>query len=241
MATLRTRCTHSDGVTLVELLATADRPERVRIENRLDGPVWPPRRRGVPAEGWTDEGFAGVVAPDDRLLLGYACPAEPADPPAAIAAEVPEAEAGDGSVTPLEVVRALGRAAPPHDAVPDPDGERGDTSVDETSSGDSTPGDPSAEPASSTGRSESLPPAVAEWLDAVAGRVDDAESLAAASSAGERTATVDAAGGPEAARSLREQLAAGRESLDRIAARSERLAARIEAVEVPAETVARPP
>jgi hypothetical protein len=64
------------GIVLVELVvanptATA---RRVRVADRLDGPVWPPRREGVPEAGWDDGGFEGVVAPGERRPLGYASP-----------------------------------------------------------------------------------------------------------------------------------------------------------------------
>lgn len=47
---------------------------RVRVENDLEGPVLPPRREGVPAAGWDEEGFTGVVPASGRLGIGYACP-----------------------------------------------------------------------------------------------------------------------------------------------------------------------
>lgn len=92
MATLDWELDRTDGVTLVRLYVTADHPRRVRVENRLDGPVWPPRRQGEPAAGWADDAFEGRVTPDDRLVMGYATPAPPDDdPPAAIVRDEPAA------------------------------------------------------------------------------------------------------------------------------------------------------
>lgn len=116
MATLDWHVSGERGVTLVRLLVTSDATERIRVRNRLDGPVWPPRRQGVPAEGWTAKGFEGVVDADERLVLGYASPAEPSEPPASVTVVGPEGE-GECAVTPRDVVRALGDPSPPRDAV----------------------------------------------------------------------------------------------------------------------------
>jgi hypothetical protein len=115
---------------------------RVRVENRLAGPLLPPRTEGVPAAGWDDSGVAVVVGPHETHPLGYACPldaptddgsdAQLADPPAAVVADErvseesrdPSATEGnrrrdDEATTSVRaVVRDRGRAAPPRDAVP---------------------------------------------------------------------------------------------------------------------------
>lgn len=54
---------------------------RIRIENRLDGPVLPPRRAGVPEAGWDARGVTLRLAPDERRALGFAVPAQPVEPP----------------------------------------------------------------------------------------------------------------------------------------------------------------
>lgn len=101
---------------VVENETTVDR--RVRVENRLDGSVEPPRENGVPAPGWDDDGYTGVVPANDRLTLGYACAAPPTDPPVAVRDEGrPESE-GDEEPTAADAVRLLGDHAPPADAVP---------------------------------------------------------------------------------------------------------------------------
>jgi hypothetical protein len=103
MVTLDWETDRTEGVTLVRLYVTAENRRRVRIENCLDGSVWPPREEGQPAAGWDDDddAFEGVVAPDHRLVAGYATPAPPTDPPAEIVADDP-ADAG----TPLGPVGA---------------------------------------------------------------------------------------------------------------------------------------
>ena len=114
MVTLDCETERTDGVTLVRLYVTAEHRRRVRVENRLDGPVWPPRREGQPVAGWDGRTFEGVVAPGERLVAGYATPAQPADPPAEVVADDPAAPgtpAGpvgveEGERTPADRARA---------------------------------------------------------------------------------------------------------------------------------------
>jgi hypothetical protein len=115
MATLDWNLTRSEGVTLVELVVTSETMRRVRIESALS-PVWPPRRRGVPVPAWDGDAVEGVVEPSAPLVVGYASPAEPVEPPATITDAPPEEE----SVSPRTLVRALGDATPPRDAVGPP-------------------------------------------------------------------------------------------------------------------------
>ncbi|MFB6106621.1 MAG: hypothetical protein ABEJ70_06580 [Halobacteriaceae archaeon] len=106
---------HRDGVTLVTCVVHGDdRPRRVHVANRLDGPVHPPRRGGRPVPGWDASGYRGVVPADGTLALGYATPAPPADPPAELAWSGP-AEATETG--PADVLRDLGDPRPPRDAV----------------------------------------------------------------------------------------------------------------------------
>lgn len=114
MPTLDWHLRRRDGVTLVELLVTSDADCEIRIESTLE-PVWPPRRQGVPEAGWEDGTFVGRIGAGERLLLGYATPAEPDEPPA----ELQSTSAGDPpSVSARELIRALGDPTPPRDAVP---------------------------------------------------------------------------------------------------------------------------
>jgi hypothetical protein len=144
------------GVTLVTLrVESHDRDRRVRVENRIEGPTWPPRRQGRPAAGWDETGFAGVVRANEPLALGYATPGEPTEPPVEVVADDPLPEepghpdeptktgqdddtsapegrgiAGGsgriGDATPAGVVRSLGDPVVPREAVPFP-GEVADT------------------------------------------------------------------------------------------------------------------
>ena len=113
-------------VTLVLDNPTAT-PRRVRVANRLSGPVRPPRREGVPESGWDDGGFEGVVPAGGTRPLGYASPAPPAEPPVELVRteRAGSADSADSERTrtvpeesPEGVVRALGDARPPADAVP---------------------------------------------------------------------------------------------------------------------------
>jgi len=112
MASLDWTTRRSDGVTLVELVVTSEQPQRVRVESALT-PVWPPRRQGVPEPGWDGATVEGVVD-DGPLVVGYATPAAPVDPPATVTSE-PVAE---DDLSPRTLVRALGDATPPRDALP---------------------------------------------------------------------------------------------------------------------------
>jgi hypothetical protein len=189
--------TRRDGVTFVSVRVHNDGvARRVCVESRLDGPVWPPRREGVPEAGWTDEGFEGVVGGGETRAMGFATPAEPADPPVTITgteradgdcddagphhADVPAVDA-----TAASVVRALGDPVVPRDAVPDrsagvdtdgreadsPDDSRDGDSPDDSRDTDTIRG---AAGASETGTEPTatlqragVPPAVRQWLAAV--------------------------------------------------------------------------
>ncbi|MFC4448622.1 hypothetical protein [Halorussus aquaticus] len=178
MVELDCRAESHAGVTLVELVVRnpSTTARRVRVGNRLDGPVWPPRREGVPAAGWDDGGFEGVVAAEDRRALGYATPASAesaveVEPPTEVerpAEDRPPAElvwterAGESEgeadsdtfgddATPEGVVRALGDPRPPADAVP---------------AAESNPERETATPESP------IPGAVEAWLSAVEARAE---------------------------------------------------------------------
>ncbi|PSQ49979.1 hypothetical protein BRD15_02475 [Halobacteriales archaeon SW_6_65_15] len=180
MVTLDWRVESRAGVSLVELTVEnpTDCARRVRVGNRLDGAVWPPRREGVPEAGWDDGGFEGVLAPGERRALGYASPAQPVEPPVELvwteragesertddagwsADEVaPDAVPSDDA-TPEDVVRSLGDPRPPADAVPRP-----------------TP-DAAPRPTARADSASPIPDPVESWLSAVAERADDGGSCA---------------------------------------------------------------
>lgn len=112
-------------VTLVAVRLTnpASRPKRVRLANRLDGPVWPPRIGGRPAPGWDDGGYEGVLEARETRTLGYATSATPVDDREAEPVEVAWVEdAPDGPpeepMAPGVIVSRLGNPRPPIDAIP---------------------------------------------------------------------------------------------------------------------------
>lgn len=242
MATLQSHCRTAGGVTLVELCVTATRPRRVRVENRLAGAVWPPRSDGVPEPGWDEDGFEGRVGPDESLVLGYASPADPVDPPARIAEE---GNPVDGEPTPQAVLKALGRREPPREAMTagGSDGADGAAEVDSPPP-DLTP-DPDTgslpQPDAGT-EDESDEPSSAPfdtWLGAVERRLETAEDLAGAASVREAEAAVGQAGGIAAVRRLQEELEEDRAALANLDPRCSRVRERAEAVDVPAEALAR--
>ncbi|KAB1192669.1 hypothetical protein GJR96_04130 [Haloferax sp. MBLA0076] len=120
----------TDGIVLVTVRLDNPAPvaQRVRLRNRLDGLVLPPRRGGVPEPGWDDTGFDGVVPADSTVALGYACPVDgdfslddDSDHSAVVAVTaLGRASETDASVTatPDAAIRTLGAACPPADAVP---------------------------------------------------------------------------------------------------------------------------
>lgn len=126
-----------ETVALVALVVenTMSTPVRVRVGNRLDGELWPPCGGGVPEAGWDEGGFEGVVGAGERRSLGYAVATDenPRSPPAEIVwtERAPEMETSttngrshrstnefDIEPTAVDVVRTLGDARPPADAIP---------------------------------------------------------------------------------------------------------------------------
>ena len=100
---------------------TRAHPRRVRIDNLLDGPVSPPRRRGVAERGWDDDGLTCSLPGGERMSVGYACRAPPARPPIAVRDDPATEETTPPAVE--RALRSLGDHAPPRAAVPD-DSER---------------------------------------------------------------------------------------------------------------------
>lgn len=210
MVTLDWTVRERDDVTLVELRVDndSDVARRVRVANRLDGPAWPPRRTGAPESGWDEGGFEGRVDADGRLALGYASPAAPADPPAAVVVDEPcesadEPDALDPAASPITVLQALGDPRPPRSAVPTPSARR------ERSGGTDAP---------------NVPPAVAEWLTDVERRVERCERVATAESVVDAARAVEAVGGLDDVAELRAAVEADRATLRAVEGRVARLA-----------------
>lgn len=217
MADLECHRVTADGVTLVGAVVRTDVPERVALEPTHAGPLWPPRRRGVPEAGWADGRWTGVVEPDEVHALGYATPAETDDPPVRIVDAEP-AGADDTPVTPEAVVRALGDHAPARDAVAPPAVDRRGTDVADEVSPESRRTNPEASP---TETGDAYPAADGVDVAAIERRVARAETLAAASEG--RTA-VDGA----AARELATALESDRETLRELSRRLQRAADRVD-------------
>lgn len=149
------------GITLVE--AELSNPHRraryVEVVSALDGPVLPPRESGYPADGWDDTGYRGTVEAGACLVLGYASPAPPADPPLTI--ESVEASPDDRTTrSPGGIVRSLGDPRPPTDALAD--AERG--ASEQRSNAE-------------VGGESTMPPAIGAWFDAVATRLDGDDAV----------------------------------------------------------------
>lgn len=258
MATLDWQLRETGETTLVELFVTSDVDTRVEISSNID-PVWPPRRHNRLAAGWDESGFEGVVTAGEPLVLGYASPADPVDPPASIVGTKPVSRTPEESPTPEELVRALGEAGPPRDAVPTPEDTRQEsTAVDRRSPG--TDDTPSSEPDRSDGRAPTATgpgsrgrsqrsgagqprgapgETVDDWLDAVSRRIETAERLAAVETAEEARAAVEAAGGIGAVKTLCEQLETDRDRIGRIETRRAALDRRLAGVEVPLSALER--
>lgn len=222
MARLETARHAADGATLVEIRLESDVSEHVTLEPTHAGPCWPPRRHGVPEVGWSPEGWSGVVPADEPLALGYATPAEPADPPVRIVDAEPAAAADAEPAEPRDVLRALGDPRPPRDAVASPD----------------EPADVDSPEVGRERRPPAEPATIARELEAIAERVDRATALAAVTSVDEAREAVGAAGGVDAVRDLAAQLERDRERLAELEERAAALRERA-AVEVPIEELAR--
>jgi hypothetical protein len=129
---LDARVTTAAGVTFVAVRLRNPHPvaQRVRLANRLDGPVLPPRTEGVPEAGWDETGVTAVVPADGTRALGYACPAPPTESPVVLA----ERERWDGPDPPDRprmATRTLG------DGV-DPTSDRADETAPPAASADPT-------------------------------------------------------------------------------------------------------
>jgi hypothetical protein len=214
-----------DDVTpvTVDLRNPSPVDRRVRVRNRLAGPVLPPRRGGVPDTGWDGDGFVGVVAAESRRSLGYACPATAERPPVSVVDEGRvDGDAGDPMAT---VLRELGDPRPPGDAIPGV--QRIDDGRDEN-------GEPTA-PRDVGG--VTVPSAVEAWLAAVEERVEHGERLTDGSV--EAATTALEAADAVAVTELDERLSSDTATLRAVAERTASLADRASAVDVPVDALRR--
>jgi len=142
MVTTEATAQSADGITLVTVRLAGDgAARRVRVDNRLDGPVWPPRREGRPVSGWDESGYEGVVPAEGHLSLGYATPAPAEETPVTVEtiATVRDGASASAPDTPADVIRRLGDPAPPREAVPVPEIGRPQTDGSEGPNGDGSP------------------------------------------------------------------------------------------------------
>lgn len=224
MATLDWELTRTDGITLVELYVRSEADEYVRIESNLQ-PVWPPRRQGRPRSGWDETGFEGSVSADSVRALGYASPAEPVDPPATI---VPADSPKRDTATPETLVRTLGDASPPPDAIAYREQMRSTPAETDRRHGETTS-------ASTNSHQEH----VTAWCAEIENRVADAQQLAGVSDVDDARKRVAAAGGLDAVGHLKKQLENDRKQLEALQQRTATLQARLDAVEIPLSTLER--
>ncbi|WP_318568314.1 hypothetical protein [Salinigranum marinum] len=230
---------------------TRTHPRRVRIDNLLDGPVSPPRRRGVAERGWDDDGLTCSLAGGERMSVGYACRAPPARPPISVRDDPANEETTPPAVE--RALRSLGDHAPPRAALPDdserrPDPDRRDGPVPaDTADGadavESAADEPGSSPAANAGIDEvesaahgdrsppSVPTTVAAWFAAVEARLETADRLAG--DLREATPVVASLGGRAGVETLAATLDDDSAALRRVAVRATALADRVDETDVP--------
>lgn len=259
MVSLTCTASRTDGVTLVTGRLSSDHPCRVRVENCLDGPVWPPRDGGVPAAGWDEAGFETTLAADETRPVGYATPASPAEEPmrvvetTAVDPDRTDEFASRGDVPsvaaePDAVVRELGDPRPPRDAVPLPDVPAETGCAPETANEHAGGSTEEAEPRAGTaadeptahGRSETHPGTpLTDLFAGIEARLDVAERLSGETTLAAAAATVTEADEFDGLGDVADQLATDADRLRRIERRAAALAERAETADLPTETVAR--
>jgi hypothetical protein len=223
-------------VTLVRVHLRNERPtdRRVRLRNRLDGPVLPPRRQREPEAGWDRDGVTAVVPAGSATALGYACPAPPAEPPvtAADVGDPDGSETGTPSEQPVdEALRRLGDARPPRAVVGGEDGASDRETSKSCRSGDEPP-------VSCCPSRADHPPGVVDVLAPFEERVETVEALGLAS-VPEAAALLEANGGVAGIERMGEQLLDDAAALRALAVEATALAARAEAATPPTEALRR--
>jgi hypothetical protein len=203
---------------------------RVRVRSRLDGPVFPPRRSGVPEAGWDATGVTLCLDPAERRAAGFAvlAPSDepPADPPVEVVDHEPVDEATPPVVDAEAAVRTLGEHRPPRAAA---------VSADTTGPSVTARESPSATAEASA---QGAPARIDDWLAAVESRVEQAERLTDADLEA-ATEAVRTLGGVDAVAVLDDRVAADAAALRRVSERASSLAARASATELPVESLDR--
>ncbi|QSX00929.1 hypothetical protein [Haloterrigena alkaliphila] len=106
-----------EGVTFVSAIVTNTQttPQRTRLESRLEGPTWPPRRDGATRPEWKDHCWEGTVEPGRSRGIGFASPAPPVEPPVEIVAA--ERATDEPTRSTDDVIAGLDGWAPPTDVL----------------------------------------------------------------------------------------------------------------------------
>ncbi|WP_053949176.1 DUF7857 domain-containing protein [Halolamina sediminis] len=230
------------GVTLVRVRLRNERAtdRRVRLRNRLDGPVLPPRRHGVPAAGWDRDGVTEVVPANQTVALGYASPAPTTAPPVTID-EVGRVEEESDHSTSEAAVRELGDHRPPRAVLGgESESDRGKTGgersvVDRTAD---TIDDQRDTTDGRSARHASLPDEAGVLLAPYRTRIRTAEALNTAGVV-EATALLDANGSLAGVESLAADLDADARELRALARAADALAARAAATAPPTDALRR--
>ncbi|OYR39805.1 hypothetical protein DJ82_08880 [Halorubrum sp. Ib24] len=227
-------------------------PRRVRVESRFEAPVLPPRRGGVPADGWDATGVTLRVDPGDRRGFGFAVPAPPVDPPVEIvdveaadpdesarATAGPDGIDGGGDATPADALRDLADHRPPRAAV-DGDRETADrpekTAPGVEAGGTDGEGEDTGGDAGGSGRAASA--SVDDWFAAVEARIDRAERLTDADVA-TATEVVADAGGIDALAGVDDRIDGDADRLRAVSERAASLAERAAETDVPVDALER--
>lgn len=108
MIELEATARRSGDVTVVRVTLANSRstPQTVRLESRLNGPVWPPRRDGVVDPRWEGDVWEATVRPRRCRGIGFASPAAPVDPPVELLA-CERSDPEETSPSPSEIVGSL--------------------------------------------------------------------------------------------------------------------------------------
>lgn len=82
MVAVETNAERTNEVTTVRVVITNTHstPQTVRLRNRLEGPIWPPRRNSVVDPRWDDGIWEATIRPHRSRGIGFASPAPPTDP-----------------------------------------------------------------------------------------------------------------------------------------------------------------
>ena len=240
MVEIACRTERREGVTLVEAVVRNDDgvTRRVRLEHALDGPVWPPRRRGVPVDDWNADAVERTLSPGESAGVGFASPVPPESPPVRVAesrrvdeeaerrgdrgggpagTDADDASKVSAAADAAGVMCDLGDPSPPRDAVPPPVDPGSGPTADTEATNETT--------------NQEFPVPVAEWFAAVEARVETVEDCAAATSLPEATDAVGDAGDLAAVETALDRLPADAAALRAAGRRAESLADRADAVD----------